>query len=297
MKRALVLIVVLGLAIAGLIIVQRRHDKSVVSPNAVLNIAADVERDTLRAPMHFTRLSDEEESRIGDEMAANFLAYRSPEPMPALEREVQRIGGKLAAHAHRKLRYQFHLITAGRFQNAFALPGGHVFIGLGLIKMMDTEDELAGVLGHELEHIDHYHCAELVQVQAQMRKLHLDIAGDLLQIPLTLFQVGYTKDQEAEADREGLLLSAAAGYSPYGFTDLFEKFEKYDRSQTRADSPPEEAAQVALGTLSGYFRSHPETHERIAQARATITAHHLESHTTRIPLPEVLTAETIKATE
>lgn len=291
MKRALALLVVLGLAVAGLIVVQRRHDRSGVSPNAVLNIAADVQRDTLRAPMQFTRLSDDEESRIGDEMASRFLAYRETQSAPALEREVQRIGGKLAAHAHRKLRYQFHLIVDPRFQNAFALPGGHVFIGLGLIEMMDTEDELASVLGHELEHIDHYHCAELVQVQAQMRKLHLEVAGDLLQLPLTLFQAGYTKDQEAEADREGLLLSVTAAYSPYGFIDLFEKFEKYERSETRADSPPEEAAHVAFGTLSGYFRSHPETHERIAQARAIIAAHHLESRRDRTPLPEMLLSE------
>ena len=288
MKRALALLVVIGLAVAGLVVVQRRHERSGVSPNAVLNIAADVQRDTLRTPMQFTRLSDDEESRIGDEMAARFLERSDSLPARALEREVQRIGGRLASHAHRKLRYQFHLVSDPRFQNAFALPGGHVFIGLGLIKMMDTEDELASVLGHELEHIDHYHCAELVQVQAQLRKLHLDVAGDLLQIPLTLFQAGYSKDQEAEADREGLRLSAASGFSPYGFIDFFEQLERLERrSATPAGSPPEEAAQVTLETLGGYFRSHPESSERIAQARATIAAHHLESNTTQTPLPEV----------
>ena len=79
---------------------------------------------------------------------------------------VSRVGAKVAARAHRKLPYKFHYIPNMDFVNAFALPGGHVYIGAGLVALMDSEDELAAVLGHEIEHIDHYHCAERVQTEA-----------------------------------------------------------------------------------------------------------------------------------
>ena len=134
MKQCLALVLILGLGIASLIVVQRRHERTAASANAVINMMADAQRDTLRAPLHFTRLSDDEETRIGDEMAERYaMAFRTNHVGDdAIDRQVQRIGGRLAAHAHRKLRYRFHLIPDKNFLNAFALPGGHVFIGLGL---------------------------------------------------------------------------------------------------------------------------------------------------------------------
>jgi predicted Zn-dependent protease len=155
--------------------------------------------------------------------------------------------------------------------NAFALPGGHVFIGAGLVAMMDSEDQLAGVLGHEVEHIDHYHCAERVQLEARLRNLNLGVVGALLQIPVEVFQAGYTKDQELEADGEGTRLAARTGYAPEGAVRLFEKFAKLERESSRpAHTPQEEAARAALQTLQGYFRSHPPAEERIAYLRRTL---------------------------
>jgi predicted Zn-dependent protease len=289
MKQRLALIIVLALGVTSLVVVQRRHEHAVASANAVLNMVADAQRDTLRAPMQFTRLSDDEETHIGDEMAQRYAsAFRrdATQDEDELDREVQRIGGRLASHAHRRLQYRFHLVSDRSFLNAFALPGGHVFIGLGIIRLMKTEDELASVLGHELEHIDHYHCVERVQVEAQMRKLQLGVVGDLLQLPLSIFEAGYSKDQEAEADREGLLLAVAGGYSPYGAVTMFEKLAKLHTSYVdRAASPPEELSQLALETLMGYFRSHPLPEERIAQARQVIREHHLTNLTSQTPLP------------
>jgi predicted Zn-dependent protease len=71
-----------------------------------------------------------------------------------VEAYVQKIGAQVAARAQRKLPYRFHYIPEDHFRNAFALPGGHVFIGKGLLDLMDSEDQLAAVLGHEIEHID-----------------------------------------------------------------------------------------------------------------------------------------------
>jgi beta-barrel assembly-enhancing protease len=287
MKRWLGLVIVAAMGIAALVVVQRRHDAGDMSANAVLNMAADVQRDVMRAPMQVTRLSDQEETQIGDAMAERYIPSQDAHDsqVASWQRITQRIGGRLAAHAHRKLNYRFHVIPDQQFLNAFALPGGHVFIGLGLLKVMDTEDELASVLGHELEHIDHYHCIERLQVEAQLRKLQLGVVSDVVQLPLTLFEVGYSKDEEAEADREGLLLAASSGFSPYGAVTMFEKFVRLHRAYvTHASSPPEELTQLAIETLTGYFRSHPLPEERVAKAKDVIREHRLESRNRQTPL-------------
>lgn len=192
---------------------------------------------------------------------------------------VARVGGVVAAGAHRKLPYHFSYIPDVRFVNAFALPGGHIFIGGGLIALMHTEDELAAVLGHEIEHVDHYHCAERVQLQARLRKL--PVVSELLAIPIGLFQAGYTKEEELEADREGTRLAAGAGYAPTGAITLFETMARLEREalasrpRNKAATPQEEAASVGLETIEGYFQSYPPSDERVLQIQRIIAADRL----------------------
>jgi predicted Zn-dependent protease len=168
--------------------------------------------------------------------------------------------------------------------NAFSLPGGPVYIGEGMLDQMTTEDELANVLAHEVEHIDHYHCVERVQVEAQLKNLNLDVVGALVNIPLSLWEDGYHKDEEFEADREGMYLAVQAGYSPYGAVDLFERFGKLcNEFVIHAQNPDEELSQLAILSLTGYFRSHPLPSERLAQAKNIIAQEHWESRTERKP--------------
>lgn len=155
--------------------------------------------------------------------------------------------------------------------NAFSLPGGPVYVGEGLLDLMTSEDELASVLGHEIEHIDHYHCAERVQVEAKLRKLKLGVIGALVQIPLSVWEAGYNKDEELEADREGMRVAVLGGYSPYGAVTLFERLAKLHKEYIiHAQSPEEELSELAIQSLEGYFRSHPQPSERLAQANALI---------------------------
>lgn len=216
MKRILALTAILLIAGASLYFVQRRPRHDEVAPTAVVDATADWERDLTRVPMDMTRISDEEEVRIGNELAAQYQgADAASDPQSqALARYVQQVGKRVSAQAHRSMPWQFHVIADPNLINAFALPGGHVFIGRGLLDQMTSEDELAFVLGHEIEHIDHYHAVERVQWEAQLHHLDLDVVAAIVQIPMSVWQAGYSKDEEFEADREGLRLATAVGYSP-----------------------------------------------------------------------------------
>jgi predicted Zn-dependent protease len=286
MKRVAAFVVVLFAGVAGLYFSQRRHEPTPVSANAVVAMAADAQRDLTRAPMRLTRLSDDEEIAVGKELAEQYSGNAdklSPEQQ-ALEEYVRRVGGSVALEAHRRLPYSFHLLADPAMINAFSLPGGPVYVGEGLLDLMTSEDQLAAVLGHEIEHIDHYHCAERVQIEARLRNLKLGIVGALLHIPLEVWEAGYNKDEEFEADREGMRLAVLTDYSPYGAVSLFEKFGKlHDEYVIHARSPEEELSQLAIQSLQGYFRSHPLPSERLAQANNVIAQEGWQNRRTQKP--------------
>jgi len=272
MKRRLGVFALVAISCVAIFYAERRKPASHVGPEAVLNAVAETQREISRVPAHLTRLSDEEEIEIGDSMAARARASRSWDQATdaPVEKYINLVGGIVAARAHRKLNYRFHYIPDATYFNAFSLPGGHVFIGKGILLQMDTEDELANVLGHEVEHIDHYHCAEKVQLETRLRGLPL---SELLQLPVELFQAGYGKEQELEADREGTHLAVMAGYSPQGAIRMFEAFERLDRQYVeKPASPDEEVSQVAIQSIIGYFRSHPLPNERTRQIRSLIAS-------------------------
>jgi len=289
MKRPVVFVLffaILAFSLAGLYWSQRRAKSTPASPNAVLDMVADAQRDLTRVPMHFTRLTDDQEIAIGRELASQYsgqLMKLTPEE-EALEKYVTRVGGTVSARAHRHLAYSFHLIPDHNMINAFSLPGGPVYIGEGMLDLMETEDELASILGHEIEHIDHYHCVERMQIEAKLKNLNLEIVGQLLQIPLEFWQAGYHKDEEFEADREGVRLAVESGYSPYGAVDLFTRLAKLCNEYViHAESPEEELSELAIQSLTGYFRSHPLPSERLAQINTLIAEQHWENRKTQKP--------------
>lgn len=266
----------LGIVLCGIAAVftgERNKVDAPASPAAILYFVADTEREITRMPMQLTRMSDEQEIQIGNILARGYQEQTSLDAEDSREeRYIQQVGAKVAAHARRRLPYEFHYIPNVNFVNAFAMPGGHVYIGKGLVLLMDTEDELAAVLGHEVEHIDHYHCAERAQQEQIFRKIPL---GELMALPIEVFEAGYTKDQELEADREGTLLAVASGYSSSGAIHMFQTFDRLDKQyRDRASSPEQELSQVAMETLEGYFRFHPLPQERIEK----LSALHLENH-------------------
>ena len=266
MKRFGVLAAVIAVAVVALYYGERSKADAPVTPAPLMHVIGDAEREATRVPMQMTRLSDDQEIEAGNLMAEHYLT-QLPQPSTEEDQEMQayveRIGESLAANAHRRLPYRFHYVPDMGFINAFALPGGQVFIGKGLIAMMTSEDQLAAVLGHEIEHVDHYHCVERLQVETRLRHIPL---GGLAMLPIELFQAGYTKEQELEADREGIRLASRAGYSATAVAELFRTMDqRYREAEVRSKTPQGEMSHVALETLTEYFRSHPPARERIAQ--------------------------------
>jgi beta-barrel assembly-enhancing protease len=286
MKRPALFVVVLATGVAALFFSQRRHESTPVSANAVVEVAADAQRDLSRVPMRLMRLSDDEEIAIGSQLADQYSAgttQLSPEEL-GLERYVRSVGNNVALHAHRRLPYSFHLLPSRAMINAFSLPGGPVYVAEGLLDLMTSEDQLAAVLTHEVEHIDHYHCVERVQIEARLRNLRLDVVGALVQIPLTVWEAGYNKDEELEADREGMRLAILSGYSPYGAVTLLEKFARlHNEYIIHAQSPEQELSELAIQSLEGYFRSHPQPSERLAQANRLIAQEGWQDRKTQKP--------------
>jgi beta-barrel assembly-enhancing protease len=282
MKRWIGLGSVVALLIAALVLAQQRKPRAEVSPDAVLHFIGDTEQELSRLPMSATRLSDGDEIRIGNELAEHYKymegLHNDTEESKEYRRYIEQVGSKVAARAQRKLPYRFHYIPDRRMINAFAIPGGHVYIGKGLLELMDSEDELASVLGHEVEHIDRRHAVERLQVEARLR--HLGLLRLLVELPIEIFEAGYSKEQELEADREGTRLAVRAGYSPTGAIRMFEAFDRRFREakEEQAKSPQEEAARVVLATMSEYFRSHPSSQERIAQIQNLITQERWSAH-------------------
>jgi predicted Zn-dependent protease len=265
----LALIVIAGLA--ALIAAQYQRVRTQPSPQAILSTVADAEREVARVPAHLDHMSDAEEIAVGSALAQSYESAwkldQQSEAAKRVEAYLQTVGALVAGHATRKLPYRFHYVARPSFVNAFALPGGHVFVGEGLLKLVQSEDALAAVIGHEVEHVDLRHCAERAETEANLR--HLGLAGDLLSLPVNVFTASYSKDQELEADRYGTALAVDASYSPEGILQLLDAFGrlegKAEHGADRSGSPIDEATQVSLETLQGYLRSHPPAAERKEQ--------------------------------
>lgn len=158
-------------------------------------------------------LSDADEVRLGEILAEKFTEEEGMQPTPQtkkLDEYLQKVGDRVALRAKRKIPYKFHFDASPSFRSAVGLPGGQVFVGAGILAYMDSEDQLAMVLGHEVEHIDLNQCRD--RLAKVMGEQHLTVK-DKEKLKVDPFLPGYGKDGELAADREGLLLAMQAGYA------------------------------------------------------------------------------------
>lgn len=176
-------------------------------------------------------LSKEEEIEIGKEAAPEFLKEGGgPIPDPEIQRYVADLGARLAEVSERPdLPWEFYTLDSSVI-NAFALPGGKVFISRGLMAKMDNEAQLAGVLGHEVGHVTAKHINDrLVQAAGvQVLATAVGVAGAVTEEEWLsylglgvvaggqLFTLSFSRDQELEADRLGVRYMTRLNYDPLG---------------------------------------------------------------------------------
>jgi predicted Zn-dependent protease len=172
-------------------------------------------------------IADAAEIKLGEASIAKFEKVFGMGPSQTreeIEGYLQQIGDKVAAHAQRKMKWTFHLDPDPRFKSAVALPGGQIFVGGGILSLIDREDELAMVLGHEIAHIDLGQVNQ--RIAEQMEKRHLTIE-QIDQIPVEEWGTNYGREKETACDEEGMKLAVEAGYSPYGALRILDVFRYF----------------------------------------------------------------------
>lgn len=209
----------------------------------------------------------EEERQLGAEYATEIRGQVRLIDDPQAVAALNRIGRGLAARADSTEReYTFYLVDSPEV-NAFAIPGGHVFVNRGLIEHADNAAELAGVLGHEIAHVTERHGLEQVEKQERANILVRLVYWALDREPGVLEQVAiqgggaalfakYGRDAEREADHHAVVTVANAGYDPEGIATFFEELLREQRE--------------APALFDTWFASHPPSAERVRDARALI---------------------------
>lgn len=182
-------------------------------------------------------MTPEQEIRLGIQSAPQMAAKMGGE-LPSSDprtQEVKKIGQKIvsASDAHKgPWRFQFHLLADPKTINAFALPGGQIFITSGLFDKLQTEAQLAGVLSHEMGHVIQRHSAQQM-AKGQLGQLlvlatgvgandHGQQAAAVASIINQVTQLHYSRKDELEADEWGLKLMSQAGYDPKAMLEVMK---------------------------------------------------------------------------
>jgi predicted Zn-dependent protease len=207
-------------------------------------------------------LSEADEVKLGREtdvqVTKEYGLYEDPKLIPYLDDLCQRLG-KIS---HRpNLTYQFKILDSS-VVNAFAVPGGYVYFTRGILATINSEAELAGLMGHEIGHITARHSAKQYS-RAQLTQLGLGVGTILADIPILsgLVQLGagmlflrFSRDNEREADDLGVEYSSKVGYDATQMASFFETLERMNPGSDRSGLP-------------GWFSTHPNPENRVQAVR------------------------------
>ena len=212
-------------------------------------------------------VSQDEEAALGRQNAEEINAQLPIVTDPAISAYIQDLGESIAKTTSRSdLDWHFYVINT-RQVNAFALPGGYVYVNRGLIESADRLDELTGTLGHEIGHVIQRHSIKEMQ-NAQKANAGVAIVCTLtnicnsgltqvaVQVGGTAFFAKHSRLDELQADSEGVVNVTRAGYDPQGIPDLFQVLLKEREYQPTV--------------VEGWFASHPLEEARIRKAKQQI---------------------------
>jgi predicted Zn-dependent protease len=238
------------------------EDKDNKKKNKKEDVEAIGERD-VDGNLNF--YSIDKEIALGKQLADEVERTAKVIDDPLVAEYINRLGQNLARNSDSKVPFSFKVIDAPEV-NAFALPGGFLFVHTGLMLQAETEGELAGVLAHEIAHVAARHgTRQATRGQlANLATIPLIFMGGWtgfgvrqaasLAIPMGFLQ--FSRKFEAEADFLGLQYLYASGYDPISFVDFFERLQAMEKRKP--------------GSLASVFRSHPMTDERIESAQKEI---------------------------
>ena len=206
-------------------------------------------------------LSEAEELAIGQQQDAEIRREMGVYDDPALQRYVNDIGQQLARVSHRpNLPWTFTVVDSPAI-NAFALPGGYIYLTRGLLAYLDDESELAGVLGHEIGHVTARHAAQAYTRQAQAG-IGLAILGifvpstapfaDLGATGLSVLFLRHGREAELEADRLGVEYGSGSGFDPAGVPRFLATLARVDALSERG--------------VPNWLSTHPDPGSRAAKA-------------------------------
>jgi len=231
----------------------------------------------------FVMMSEKQELALGQQAAAEvskslpLLDEKDP-----LVRYVNSVGQKLAAVSDRpELFYRFHVVDNADI-NAFALPGGYIYIHRGLLTHMNSEAELAAVLGHEIGHVTARHAVKQYS-KAQAYQVGTMIASIFLPIPqgastisnLVAMAVirGYGRDAELQSDELSIRYLARAGYDPNATIGILKTLKRLED----IDNREKKDAGDKVEKYHGAFSTHPETENRIREAVSRASTNQVET--------------------
>jgi predicted Zn-dependent protease len=216
------------------------------------------------APM----VTSEGEQELGVKMAKEVERTMGLYDSPELVEYVKKLGRRLSEHSPRQdVIYAFHVVDMVE-PNAFALPGGYVYVSRGLLALVNDEEELAGVLAHEIAHVASRHHAKSAGMSVITSPLRIGagIAGAATgivapriggviagvgEVTSALFTAPYSREQEREADRVGQEIAAQAGYAPEGLSRFLKTLNR------------DEALHSGESRRYSFFATHPALRERV----------------------------------
>jgi len=227
-----------------------------------LSSGCAVSKDDIRG---FNIISLQEEKQLGDKFVVEVEKQRKVVTDPQVQGYLNRLGNRLLTGVRvREFDFTFKAVRDDSV-NAFAVPGGHVYVHTGLIKAAQNETELASVMAHEINHaVARHGTQQLTQQYGYGLVIQLLLGQNpnlLAQLASTLFGQGafmaYSRSMENQADYLGVETMYRAGYDPRGIDSFFKKIDTIN--------------QRNQGALEQFFSSHPMTGERLRNVQIEIS--------------------------
>ena len=221
---------------------------------------------------NFVMMSESQEVQTGRQEDAKVRQEYGVYDNKALQQYVNEVGQQLAKNSHRpNLQYNFLVVDSPEI-NAFALPGGYVYITRGILAYLNSEAELAGVLGHEIGHVTARHSVQQISastaagVGAALLQIFVpglrNQAGDsVINLLGNVILSGYGREHELEADRLGAQYLARTGYDPQAMIRIISAL----KNQELFDAETAKSESREPRSYHGVFASHPDADTRLQQ--------------------------------